>query len=215
MPHGLLNGSDYSDEALIEQVTQHGDRTAFTQLYDRYAPLIYTLAIHMVGRGEAEEMTQEIFLRLWRRAERYDVQRGRFKHWFISVARNYMRDELRRQRAQPIITAEDIDDILQYTADTTADVPETAWHRERNAALQQALKTLPSAQRRAILLAYFGGVTQSAIAQQLGWPLGTVKKRIRLGMQKLRAALQQDQLFLPADAADVRADVRAEVHDER
>lgn len=189
MTSGGQSSSQLSDEALVVGVVQ-GDVAAFATLYDRYARPIYILAVYMLGSVEAEEAVQELFLRLWHKAGQFDARRGSFSPWFMSMARHYMRDQLRRRGLQQrVMAVEQIDQLLVEAPDPTADVEKEIWQRERGVALLSALKTLPAEQRRAITLAYFGGLSQSSIAESLGWPLGTVKKRIRLGLQKLRAFL--------------------------
>jgi RNA polymerase sigma-70 factor, ECF subfamily len=180
---------DPSDELLVARVQQR-DRAAFTLLYDRHAPVIYALAAHLLNPTDAEEVVQEVFLRLWRRAEQFDPERGSFKPWLLTVARNYIFDQLKRGAHEQRLAALDgINELLADAANPETAVAEVDWSQQRQAAMLVALRDLPAEQRRAIVLAYFGGMSQSAIAEQLGWPLGTVKKRLRLGLQKLRAAL--------------------------
>ena len=189
-----LRQAEPSDEALVAGVVQH-DVAAFSLLYDRYARPVYTLAAYMLGTGEAEEAAQELFLRLWHKAGQFDPSRGSFNAWFMAISRYHLRDRLRRRsQQQRLVAAEQIDQLLVEVADPTVDVEKEVWQRERGDALLSALKNLPAEQRRVIVLAYFGGFSQSALAEYLGWPLGTVKKRIRLGLQKLRAFLDQPEI---------------------
>jgi RNA polymerase sigma-70 factor (ECF subfamily) len=145
----------------------------------------------MVGDVQlAEDLTQEVFLRLWRRPDLYDAGRGRFVTWLLSVARNRGIDERRsrgrrfRHESPPSLAAEEM--LANLPADEGADV---AVLSEERVILDKALSTLPVEQRLAIQLAYFGGYTQQEIASGLNQPLGTVKTRIRLGLQKLRLVL--------------------------
>lgn len=177
-----------SDEALLERVRQQ-DVTAFSQLYDRYARPIYILAVTSLDRAEAEEIVQEVFLRLWRKADQFRPERGPFGAWFMTIARHQVWDVMRRLHREPSLAAEVIDQLLIESAMSVGDVEEQAWSQEIGEAILDALQGLPAEQRRALVLAYFGGLSQSSIADHLGWPLGTVKKRIRLGLQKLRTAL--------------------------
>lgn len=184
---------ELSDDALLARVVQR-DVAAFTALYDRYARPVYVVAVYMLGSVEAEEAVQELFLRLWRKADQFDPSRGSFNNWFMAISRHYLRDQLRRRSLQQqVMAAEQIDQLLTEAADPTVDVEQEVWQRQRGAALLNALKSLPAEQRQAITLAYFGGFSQSSIAERLGWPLGTVKKRVRLGLQKLRAFLGQPE----------------------
>lgn len=181
--------SELNDTALVIRVAR-GDVAAFSLLYDRYARPVYTLAVHTLGSADAEEMVQEIFLRLWNRAGQFDSQKGAFSTWFMAIARHRILDELRRRgQQQRLVAVEHIDQLLFEPADPSVDLEASAWANQRGDALLAALKTLPEEQRRALVLAYFGGLSQSSISEQLGWPLGTVKKRTRLGLQKLRIFL--------------------------
>ncbi|RIK40507.1 MAG: RNA polymerase subunit sigma-24 [Chloroflexi bacterium] len=180
-----------SDESLVERVKQR-EVAAFTLLYDRYAPAVYALAAHQLSPADAEEIVQEAFLRLWRRAEQFDPGRGAFKAWFMTLVRNHIFDHLKRRSHEERTAAlDEIERLLGEVNDPEASVAEALWEHEQQAAMVRALHELPPEQRRAIVLAYFGGLSQSAIAAELGWPLGTVKKRIRLGLQKLRGQLMR------------------------
>ena len=142
----------------------------------------------------AEDVTQDVFLRVWRKPEQFDLDRGKFTTWLLSIARNRSIDERRsrgrrlRHEAMPS-PAEEEDPLLSVSADTE-DPATASVVADDQRAVRAALATLPPEQRLAIQLAYFGGMTQQEIANQLGQPLGTVKTRIRLGMQKMRGTLQ-------------------------
>lgn len=186
-PNGPELPPEPSDESLVERVVQR-DVAAFTALYDRYAQMVYATAVHVVGRQDAEEVVQDVFLRLWHKADQFDANRGSFRSWFMTIARNHMMDELKRRgQEERLLVARRIEQSLDQAAAPSADMIDETWPQERTGQLLQALRGLPVEQRQAIILAYFGGLSQSAIAQELDWPLGTVKKRIRLGLQKLRA----------------------------
>jgi len=196
----ILAQPEPSDETLVARVVQR-DVTALARLYDRYGQAIYAMATYLLGSADAEEIVQEVFLRLWRRADQFDLERGTFKPWFMTIARHRVRDELRRRNLrQQFIAAEDIERLLANTQDPLVDVEREAGLHVDGQRMLEALKTLPAEQRRVLVLAYFGGLSQSSIAQQLGAPLGTVKKRIRLGLQKLRAVLVADKLTVEAKA---------------
>lgn len=184
-----------SDESLALCIAAR-DRNAFSVVYDRYSRPVFAMAGHMLGMNEAEEATQEIFMRLWRKASQYDPARGAFSHWFMSIARNHILDKLRaRNERQRVVAAEAIDLLLAEAPDPHVDVLEQVWQNHRGDVLSQALQRIPPEQRRVIVLAYFGGMSQSEISMQLNIPLGTVKKRIRLGLQKLRASLSPRTLL--------------------
>ena len=188
-----LLSTDESDEALVERVKAQ-DVAAFTLLYDRYAPAIYALAAHLLTPTDAEEVVQEVFLRLWNKADRFEAQSGSFKPWFMTVARNHIWDLLKaRTNEQRLLATYEIEQLLSDPVDPATQISDEAWRGDRQTAMLNALQDLPPEQKRAIVMAYFGGFSQSAIAQELGWPLGTVKKRIRLGLQKLRHFLGQWQ----------------------
>jgi RNA polymerase sigma-70 factor, ECF subfamily len=184
---------DPTDEALVARVVLR-DEAAFAMLYDRYGRVVYTLAAHTLGPTEAEEVVQDVFLRLWQKAHQFDVGRNRFAAWFMAIARHRVVDSLKShgQRRQQVA----LEDIEHLLATAKADLEDTAWQQARGAAALSALQDLPPEQRQVIVLAYFGGLSQSTLAERLGWPLGTVKKRIRLGLQKLRAALRTHETIV-------------------
>jgi RNA polymerase sigma-70 factor, ECF subfamily len=174
---------------LVARVAQ-GDARAFEALFRRYGREVYVLAAHVVGRARGEEVVQEVFATLWRHAGRYDPGRAPFRAWFMTIARNRVVDELRACRAERVLVLVDpVDSLLADTPDAGADVAEQAARRAEGNGVVRALSGLPSEQRRVLVLAYFGGLSHAGIAEALGWPLGTVKKRLRLGLIKLRAAL--------------------------
>jgi RNA polymerase sigma-70 factor (ECF subfamily) len=189
--------ADYStaaDERLVTALEVRDER-ALETLYDRYGDYVYSVCLRMVGDVQlAEDLSQEVFLRLWRRPDLYDVSRGRFLTWLLSVARNRAIDERRsrgrrfRFETPPSTTAEEM-----LEAAPTSEERDVAVVSEERVVVQRALETLPPEQRLAIQLAYFGGYTQQEIAQGLHQPLGTVKTRIRLGLQKLRVLLVEQQ----------------------
>ncbi len=181
------------DDLLIRRVAA-GDRRAFEALYDRYSPAVFGVALKMLGdREAAEEAVQEIFWRIWQRSGSFDRSRA-FAPWLFGIAHNYCIDELRRRRVRPQQVYEDDDRPIMSEIPDEADVGETAVLSDQRRLVREALDQLPEEQRQALLLAYFGGLTQQEIAAQLGNPLGTVKTRMRLGLQKLRSLLQGQML---------------------
>jgi RNA polymerase sigma-70 factor (ECF subfamily) len=177
------------DAALVGRLAD-GDLVAFGALYDRYARDIYAAAAHALGRGAAEEVVQDVFVRIWQRASQFDAERGTGSAWIMAIARHRIVDEIRRRGRGPA-AVDTIDELFAGAQDPDADVEEEAWAHEERGEILSAVRELPEEQRRVILLAYFGGLTQSEIAQELGCPLGTVKKRTRLALQKLRASLAE------------------------
>src|SRR5690348_16790870 len=173
-----------------------GDSEALSQLFQRYAGAVYSLAYRMLNDREgAEELLNEAFVRVWRQAPSFDARRGKLSTWLMSVARNLGIDQLRSRRARPQrsdpLTPGDPELDL---ADDSVDVERDVWHAERRRLIRQALQQLPPAQRQALELAYFEGLTQTEISARLGDPLGTTKTRIRLGLQKLRDLLLSSDL---------------------
>jgi len=178
------------DQELLARIGD-GDVRSFELLYERFGALVYSTALHTLADTQAaEDVTQEIFVRLWRRPDHFDPARGRFVTWLLSVTRNRAVDEL-RSRGRRRRLATDPPEAAENSADPDAqDDPEAAAvAADDRAAVREALRGLPKEQRLALEMAYFGGLTQSEIAETLGQPLGTVKTRIRLGMQKMRSAL--------------------------
>ena len=166
------------------------DAGALRELYDRHAGVIYGLGLRILrDASEAEDLVQDVFLHLWRRAEMFDPGRGQFGGWLLSLARNRAIDRLRSRQAQG--RGADAYE-LERAGDTgppAEDPNESAYASELRRAIAEALGALPEAQRQAVELAYFGGLSHSEIATRLEAPLGTVKARIRQGMIKLRDGL--------------------------
>ena len=185
--------SGLDDEELMQRLA-YRDLVAFRALYDRYGNLVYSAALRVVRDAQiAEDMVQEIFLRIWRKPESYVAQRGRFVTWLTSVTRNRGVDEVRsRGRRFRHETASPEEQERELPASEQDDPALTAELSDQRRLILAALTQIPAEQREIIELAYFGGLTQQEIADLLSQPLGTVKTRIRLGMQKLRAALTPD-----------------------
>lgn len=178
------------DQALMERLT-YRDLTAFRTLYNRYSSLVYSASLRVLrDAGLAEDMVQEIFLRIWRKPESYVATRGKFATWLTSVTRNRAVDAIRsRNRRYRHETASPEEQEWDVPGDERDDPALTAEMSDQRRMILAALSGLPAEQRRVIQLAYFGGLTQQEISDKLDQPLGTVKTRIRLGMQKLKAAL--------------------------
>jgi RNA polymerase sigma-70 factor (ECF subfamily) len=179
-----------ADEDLMPLV-EAKDPAAFEIVYDRHGGAAFSLAYRMVGdRASAEDVTQEAFLSLWRSRARYDRARGSVRTWLLGIVRNRAIDLLRREalKAPALSFDEEITTAPEATSERT-DVE--ALRREAARQVRGVLTDLPQDQMRVIELAYFGGLTHSEIAQTLGMPLGTVKGRMRLGMEKIRAKLAE------------------------
>jgi RNA polymerase sigma-70 factor (ECF subfamily) len=200
-PDGRREYAQLDDETLVRLLVQQ-DVHALEALYNRYSRPIFSLALKILGDREVvEEVVQEVFLRLWTRAYGYDPQRGKLLSWLLTITHHRAIDELRRRRSQP--ETDGLQEQLAAVEDTDADPSKSLAQVEEREAVQQALAQLPEAQRRPIQLAYYGGLTQVEIAQLLQEPLGTIKTRMRLGMQKLRLLLASDAEGL-ARASSVR-----------
>jgi RNA polymerase sigma-70 factor (ECF subfamily) len=181
------------DEELMDRLGGR-DLGAFEALYDRYGDLVYSVSLRVVGDTYvAEDVTQDVFLRVWRRPDQFDLRRGKFVTWLLSVARNrsidQRRSQARRLRHEALPAGADEEEDVLPNDDERDDPALATVLAEERAAVRAALEVLPAEQKLAIALAYFGGLTQQEIATRLGLPLGTVKTRIRLGMQKMRGAL--------------------------
>lgn len=193
---GRSERTDWPDEALMAAIAVRDDY-AFAVLYDRYAELVYSTSLRVLADAQlAEDATQDVFVRIWRRPETFVAERGRFLTWLMSVARNRAVDELRargrrsRRETGQIDTNEETG-LPAALLREDEDPQEAAQLHEERRLVRAALSGLPGEQRLALELAYFGGLTQQEIATALHEPLGTVKTRIRLGMQKLRRALEE------------------------
>ena len=176
-----------ADEELM-QLVYRGNADAFELVYDRHADAAFSLAMRMCGqRSLAEDVVQEAFLSLWRSGARYDRNRGSVRSWTLGIVHNRAIDALRRKsvRDRRIVDEEGIEERVPARERTELEFARRDEAREIRDALQQ----LPEEQSRVIELAYFAGLTHHEIANMLDTPIGTVKGRMRLGMQKMRAAL--------------------------
>ncbi len=176
--------ADASDTVLLRKIEQ-GDQEAFLTLYRRYANLVYSMALKVLRNPQwAEDVTQDVFMKLWQRSGLYDPGRGKFSTWLLSVTRFAAIDRLRYEGRRATASSDAHEG--PYTEEAqAARIDHALW--EQGQELRMLLEQLPPEQRQVIELAYFGGLTHKELAEQLGLPLGTVKSRLRLGLQKLRA----------------------------
>ena len=185
---------DYStlDDSVLIGLVARRDEAALSVLYDRYNRLVFSLALRVVGeRALAEEIVLDSFWSVWRAADSFVADRGRFVAWLMSVARHRAIDELRRLNVRPEGNSVELDDALKMPhADQLEEIVDL---RQRRDLVRSVLAQLPGPQRQALEMAYFGGLTQQEIADKTATPLGTVKPRMRLGMLKLRDELLQRQ----------------------
>ena len=186
-----------TDAALVARMAT-GDEAALGALYDRYATNIHTIAYYLLGQAdEAEDAVEETFWQAWREASRYDASRGAVSTWLSTIARSRALDRQRawRRRAEdPLDTTTPTSPDAGDRADAMAAAPDpqrNAESSERARDIALALARLPAEQREVIELAYFAGLSQSEIAARTSLPLGTVKTRARLALEKLRAPLAQ------------------------
>jgi RNA polymerase sigma-70 factor (ECF subfamily) len=181
--------SSLGDDELMRLV-QRGEVRAFEAIYDRHGTAAFSLAYRIAGnRAAAEDIVQDAFLAVWRSAVRYDAGRGSVRSWLLSVVHNRAIDWLRRSIARDRLRV-DADGIEEReAAPELTDVE--AFRRQEAATLRKALERLPPDQLRVIELAYYGGFTHSEIADLLGMPLGTVKGRMRLALDKMREGLEE------------------------
>ncbi|HYI23812.1 MAG TPA: sigma-70 family RNA polymerase sigma factor [Thermomicrobiales bacterium] len=187
-----------SDGWLAEQAAL-GSTDALAVLYERYGRVVVSFATRMLGdRDSGEELLQEVFVRVWRQAGTYSADRGSFVTWILSITHNLAIDTIRKRQRRPQ-RADSADPFLMLAnvADSGPPVERQVEMSQLGQVVRSAIATLPDTQRQAIEMAYFRGLTQREIAAELGDPLGTVKTRMRLGMQKLREYLEQHEVELP------------------
>jgi RNA polymerase sigma-70 factor (ECF subfamily) len=178
-----------ADEEVM-QLVQQGDPRAFELLYDRHGGAAFSLAYRMTGnRPAAEDVSQEAFLSIWRSRLRYQAERGSVRTWILGIVHNRAIDALRRSlvHERRRTTAEGLEERQEAPELTEVEVA----RRDEARHVQSALSALPEDQRRTIELAYFGGFSHSQIADMLDTPIGTVKGRMRLGLEKMRQQLAE------------------------
>jgi RNA polymerase sigma-70 factor (ECF subfamily) len=196
------NDSD-SDAALVARMAA-GDEHALGVLYDRWATTVHTLAYYLLGQAdEAEDAVEETFWQAWREAGRYDASRGAVSTWLSTIARSRAldRQRARRRRGEEpldgVAPSSDVSGGVAGSRASAANPQQEAEASERAHDIAAALEKLPVEQREVIELAYFGGLSQSEIATRTSLPLGTVKTRARLALEKLRAPLAQHREGAP------------------
>jgi len=180
------------DPTLLARVVK-GDQQAFSQLYDHSSALLFTLAVRILGNHEeAAELLQDVYLEVWRKVSRYDVGRGTPVAWLVTLTRSRAIDRLRARTTRGYRATQSLGDgAAEHVADLGPNPFETQADQELRVNIGAAIAGLPQAQRHAIELAYYEGLSHAEIAARLNQPLGTVKTRIKLGMSKLRDGLHQ------------------------
>ena len=188
-----MQRSDQQDSDLMKRVARR-DGDALAELYDQHAARVFGLCLRILNEPQlAEDVLQEVFVRVWERADSFKRTRGSFTAWLMGITRNTCIDQLRRLRARPqaaeIGADEEAFPFEEALADLAADVPEAAVANERAALIRRAVTALSREQRLVIELSYFRGFTRREIAKKLQWPEGTVHTRARLALQNLRQQL--------------------------
>lgn len=184
-----------NDETLIRLIS-HSQENALSELYDRYSRLVYSVALNTLGDPDrAEEVTLDVFERVWEKAMTYKAEEGRVVNWLTSIARHRSIDLFRQARSHHE------DAIISWQEAEAIDLPDgqnVEWEADlvqRQQRIRLAVAQLPAEQKQALGMAFFQGLSHPEIAAALGEPLGTVKTRIRLGMQKLRSLLQDEHVI--------------------
>jgi len=168
-----------------------GDRAAFLEFYDRYSPLLLSVAARVLGdRREAEDVLQDVFTQIWHKSAGYDAKLGTLSSWAVTLTRNKAIDRVRASTRRRRLIEEIAVSSDQAEESPAASANELLYGRERAAQIRAALNELSADQRQVIELAFFAGLSQSEIAARLDQPLGTIKARIRRGMLKLREQLE-------------------------
>lgn len=179
-----LPAPEPSDDSDLMELIVAQDQEALLLLYQRYGSPVYSLALRILrDPGQAEEVTQDTFLKVWQRSSQWDPNKGQLSSWLLTIARYTAIDRLRKERR---ITTQAVTS-LEETVDPPATqglVGDRLW--QDGQLLRELMTQLPSEQAQVIELAFFLGLTHSELAEHLGWPLGTVKTRLRLGLHRLR-----------------------------
>jgi RNA polymerase sigma-70 factor (ECF subfamily) len=178
-------------DAVLIRDAAAGDPAALETLYDRYSRVIYSFALRIVGDPQiAEEILPEVFFRAWQQGGSFQSSRGSLVTWLLSITHNLAIDEIRKRNRRPQRSdVAEPETVLAGVRDESQNVEDEVWLGSLRESIVEALDMLPPSQREPIELAYFQGLTQREIAEQLGEPLGTIKTRMRLGMLKLREHL--------------------------
>jgi RNA polymerase sigma-70 factor (ECF subfamily) len=182
-----LSSADFKaaspDTALVSAI-RAGDQNAMAALYDRYSSIVYSVALRVLGdTGAAEDVQQDVFMQLWRNPGAFDASRGNLGAWLAVIARNRAIDALRKRKPE-----DDVEDVVLSV------VPDMAAEADRSriaVKVRELLAAMPAAQRTALEMAYYEGLTHTEIATKTGEPLGTIKTRIRAGLIALRKAFQK------------------------
>jgi len=188
---GVLVKPELNDKQLIAAICK-GEETAIEALYERYHRYAYTLAYRILrDPGASEDIVQDTFLSIWRKASSYQAQNGSVQSWIQAIVRHRAIDKIRASAHRDYQWTPLQDDNEQDPPSEQPDVWEQAWQSEQHRIIREVMEQIPSEQRTVIELAYFGGLTHAEISEQLEIPLGTVKGRMRLGLQKMKTLLAE------------------------
>ena len=180
------------DQELLVRIAA-GEKDALESIYERYSSAVYSLARYMLrSEAVAEEATQDVFLNIWLKASSYSSSRGQPKTWIMSVAHHKIIDVIRSRRRSDAVSDPKEYETLDLLPSQQIGTDEAVVRNLEAERVRRALDKLPAAQQEVVTLAYFGGLSQTEIAARLGQPLGTVKTRARLALQKLREELRQE-----------------------
>lgn len=186
---GENSPEELSDEALLSAIAG-GAVWAMDSLYQRYSRILYSLAYRMVADHQiAEDLLQDSFLSVWKRSTSYSPQAGAARSWLISIVHHRAIDHLRRVRRRSVMQEAPLEEIDFDERTAVADAWDEVWHSVQSSQVRAALMKIPTEQRMVIELAYFQGWTHTEIAEGTQTPLGTVKARMRLGLNHLKRAL--------------------------
>ena len=186
-----LNYQGLTDLELLAQIGEQ-DREALASLYDRYGRRVFALAVRILNDPVgSEEVTQDVFMSVWRRGASYTSKKGKFTTWLFSIAHNRTIDELRKRRRDRSRENDDIEDHYDLKSSDISPA-DAAVASSEFAKVKAAMEKLPEEQKSVVELSYFKGLTQTEIATKTGQPLGTVKTRMRLALKKLRVALSAE-----------------------
>lgn len=184
------DGGDQGDWTLMQRVAE-GDERAVAALYDRFGSLVFKAARQVLPTvGEAEDAVQEVFVRLWRSADRFDPRRARLVTWVMLIARRHLIDRLRRRSARP--APSQLEQDWQTPPHTEHPPDQVRVADERSSELRRKVQELPKLQREVIEKAYFQGYTLREISEQMGAPLGTIKSALSRGLARLRETTEAD-----------------------
>ena len=178
----------FSDAEHVRRLAT-GRHESLGRLYRRYASLIFNVAACSLDRGAAEEIVQDVFLAVWRNATVFTPERGTFRSWVLQIAHFRILNELRLRRRRPQVQPDPDGLLLASLVDGGPEPEELAWRGSLRSVMESALQELPPSQRQAVDLAFLKDLSHEEVAAALGIPLGTVKTRIRSGLQKLRGSL--------------------------